>query len=239
MKIQHWCAAAMVAVLLALGIGAGSAPFGDVSSYGQKRLLSTNGTQSATWMVAGRVAVGQLAAARSVATADDYKFSLGKLQGEGRQRGVEIVFFGAGADNTTVNYRVWRLKRGYNPYSSVFRTQPGDEMYDLVCTGTATLSAAQLTEDESVDDEDDQAIGRNYRIADTITVTLATTSTTPKGISASLGTTGYGAPDPTAYSPANDTPAFLLIPDMGGGDLYLEIYVGTATSCNALVEAFE
>lgn len=239
MKIQHWCAAAMVAVLLALGIGAGSAPLGDVSSDGQKRLLATNTTASASWITAGRYELTSADESFSKDDWSDHLFRLGKYQGENRKRGVEITFFGVGAENATVTYRVWRVKYGFNPYTA-YGIKPSDIDFDLICTGTATLGTCVLTADETVTEAEGYAVAsESTLIADTITVTLATTSTSPKGISALLGTTGYGAPDPSVYSPANNTPAKLLIPDMGGGDLYLEIYVGTATSCNALVEAFE
>lgn len=228
-------AAAVVAFAFIAGF---AAKFGSISSDGQNRLLNTNGTRSATWVTPGRIAATQAAAIYGFSDPMAYRVSLGKLKGEGRRRGVEVTFFGVGADNATINYRAWRVKHGFNPYSAYFSSQPSEYDFDLICTGVATLGNVGVGNDELDSLDAYFAIPVDNKIADTVTCVLATTGTTPKGISGILSAQ-YGAPDPAAFSPANNTPGKLIIPDMGGGDLYLEIYVDTATSCNALVEPFE
>ncbi len=138
--------------------------------------------------------------------ADYHGLGLGGLYETGRFRGGFFVPFGVGNDNDTFNYRLWLVRR---LAAGKARKDLVDEyLFRLLGYGTATLSATTGSAGKVIDD--------TMRIADTLTWTLATDATTPKGagekILAALTT---GTID--AYSPADGTPAELCVPDLGAG----------------------
>lgn len=195
------------------------------SSSGQFRLLSTNSTASAAALTAGRYTTTTLDAVISGASANIV--SLGRV-GDAtapRQRGCEVTFVGVGADNATGSYRIWQVKRGRASGTS---SQANDMELAYLGAGTFTLSS-------SVGAASATTVLSTERVADTVTFTQATASTTPKGIGDVLENV-FGSPAAAAYSPADNTPGRLWVPEIGNGDLYVELWVGTATSVNAVVD---
>jgi len=118
-------------------------------------------------------------------------------------RGGRVLFFGTAADNTLHDYRVYGSWQLDSP-------DPDNPQWLLVCLcyGQFRLSAALGTGTSRT------AILASERIADEISVTKTALGTSPVGIGAAVVTT-FGGVDPNAYSPLNDTPAVLLVPEMG------------------------
>ena len=134
-----------------------------------------------------------------------------------------IRFFGDGADNSTFDYRIW----AWTPS----KTNPSVGYTTLIGFGTATLST--LLGSSSAN----SVVGAAEEVADTLTFTVATDATTPKGpwskILASLG----GSAD--VYSPANNTSAMLLLPELGSiQGFFFDFDLTGATGANAGVELF-
>lgn len=179
---------------------------GNLEASRQLPLFSANSTASAFTSVTNtRTAT---APTSMIALGDSIK----------RFRGVEVTFFGVGADNSTFDYRVYVVKR-----STSVTTAGASDDYDrlLICHGTATLSASVGVSR--------QWITSSNRIADTLTVV-----TDPYGVAMCAA---YGGQTPTVYSPGGDLEARLFVPECGNGEfLWIETSVGTATSANALIE---
>lgn len=141
-------------------------------------------------------------------------------------RGLEIVFFGSGANNDSFDYRLWQVKCGKNKKSP----ENTDHAIAYLGGGTATLSTKFGVSGGVVSDSE--------RIADTITWTRSTTSTSPRGpmevIETAYGLSVLAA----AYSPADDTPARLIIPDLGNAEGVILEFAVTANglSANALLD---
>lgn len=129
---------------------------------------------------------------------DMHAFSAGRLEAD-RFRGGVFIPVGSGNENGTFNYRLWLVDAFGPPHRS--RVLPA-----LLGFGTATLSAL-----EGAGEVDD-----GLRYADTLTWTLATGETTPDG-PGSLLLAGATALEVSVWSPGDDTPARLIVPDMGGG----------------------
>ena len=131
--------------------------------------------------------------------------------------GVRLRAFGVGSDNTTFDVRVW----AYTPSG-------GTKGYvTLVGAASATLSTLFGT--------DGTAIASANRIADTLTFTLASSATSPTGpwsdiYSALVANVGI-------YSPANNTSAFIVLPELGSATyLIFDFDMTGATSGNVAVE---
>lgn len=138
-------------------------------------------------------------------------------------KGAELFFGGAGADNTTYDYRVYVVR---NTFGADGSTHTG-LVYELYCTGSVTLGA--------VASPGGTAASNTERMADTVTAVAATAATTPKGsggvLEAAMGSTGV-----QAYSPANDTLACVYIPHLGWADgLIVEFDTTGATSAFVLI----
>ena len=138
-----------------------------------------------------------------------------------------ITFYGKGADNDTFSCQIWS-RSGIG-----IKAAGGDDgAYMLQYVGLATVTLSTITGIAG-----SSVITTAYRIADTITWTPATTATTPSGnftdLAGALGTlTG------TASSPANNTPATLILPILGEGqELVFDFdLTGTSTAANALCQ---
>lgn len=191
----------------------------------QRRYLSSNSTQTAFELTAGRSA----SSPASSTTAHERDIV---ALGDGF-RGARIQVFGAGSDNQTINGRVWLVRRGmasdgsFNPGAT---SPKGDYELEFYGSFVATLSAALGGQASGA------PVLSTERIADTIVWTLGSTSTSPKGVG-TLIESNNGLGTSYAYSPADDTPAKLSIPDMDGAyGFVIEFDLGTATSANAVVE---
>lgn len=155
------------------------------------------------------------------ATADAAPNNIFPIKGQG----VHVYFGGAGDDNDAYNYRIWLVR---STYAADGKTQTGLE-YEFFGSGTATMSTAAFIGGGG-------ALGTG-RIADTLTFTLATDATTPKGPATVLNT-ALGAASPAAYSPADNTPACLVIPHLGwpeGIIIEFDMTTGDPTGAFALI----
>jgi len=137
-----------------------------------------------------------------------------------------ITFYGIGADNDTFTCQIW----GRSQIGT--KDNPGDDAaYWLQYVGLASLTLSTMTGNAGSD-----TIGTGYRIVDTITWVPATTGTTPSGNFTDLAT-ALGALTGTASSPANNTPATLILPLIGEcSEIYFDFNMGTATSANAFFQ---
>jgi len=127
-------------------------------------------------------------------------------------RGARLSFFGTGADNSTFDYKVWLVRRSVK--GSAFTAV---ELV-LLGNGTATLSASVGVDGDVVDDSE--------RMADTLTWSKVSATT----IENALG----DASD--VRSPADNTPAELIINCGGAAGIIVEFNMTGATSGNCLIE---
>ncbi len=203
----------------------------DISSSIRRRLLVTNSTASALALTSGMYTITTLAAALSLtaAQARERFLPLGpSLPSVGaRRRGAEISVIGVGSANQTASVRIWQAKYG------VSRSAPESQTLDFELCPIATVAAILGACAGAASGE---LVASTELIADTLTVTKLDATTTPKGIHDHIVTT-YGGVAVTAYSPADDTPGRVTLADVGNGDLFFELIVGTATSANLIVEA--
>lgn len=136
-------------------------------------------------------------------------------------RGIRLTPYGAGSDNQTFDFRVWLVRRPTGTTGSIAELA-------LYGAGSATLSAAVGSATD--------LLGTSERFVDTCTWTPATTATTPKGIG-SLVEANNGLGTSYVYSPANDTPAILSIPDLDGApEVLIDFDMTGATAANFLIE---
>lgn len=188
----------------------------------QERYLGTSSTQGSFALAAGRTTTSpEVASTRRLVT-------LGPAF-----RGLRLQFFGTGSDNTTFDYRVWIVRKGLNsrPYHTPGAAPGyGDWSLEYFGGGTATLSTAVGAAASNV------PVLSSERIADTLTWTVSTTATTPKGPGASIeASNGLGTS--WVYSPADNTPAWLSIPDLDGAPYVLiEFDLTGATDANCVFE---
>lgn len=173
--------------------------------------LSSNSTQAA-------FALSTTTGHERTLAAPSNLFSLGPAYGP-RYRAVVISPFGVGSDNTTFDFKVWAVHRG-------FRNVNGEVLdYEkrLICTCTATLSATL-------------GVASTYgptsanRLVDTISAPTITSYATKM-------CAAYGGQTPSVHSPADDSQACLFIPELGNAsDIIVEFDMTGATSGNCLIE---
>lgn len=148
--------------------------------------------------------------------------------GESIWRGAEFKFFGTDANNETIAYRLWVFR-------DVGRTKGGAYDLDLFGTGTATLSSGAACLGSEPNVTETNLVKSGEMIADTLTFVRTTTATTPKGPADIIENTYGMSFTAQAYSPANDTPSLLIVPDFGRvAGFILEFDLGTAALANAL-----
>ena len=141
-------------------------------------------------------------------------------------RGVVIGFSGEGADNATFDYRIWSMVECQNPDDI---GKPTGYMLSYLGGGTATLGTATGSGSTG-------PVRSGERIADTVTFTVSSGSTTPKGPGQSM-IDSLGEGSPSAYSPADNTPAMLIMPSLGRARLLIvEFDLTGATRANAFVQ---
>lgn len=143
-----------------------------------------------------------------------------------------MMFFGldASPNNKDFLFRVWFAYRVQNTQQQI------EPEYLLMAAGDgqATLSSALSSPANGT------FLQTNERLADTLTFTPATDATTPKGPFTAFQT-GMSEGTSQVYSPADDTPAALIIPSAGratGFVIDFDINGGSSaiTSANALIE---
>ena len=138
-------------------------------------------------------------------------------------RGFRLTFFGTGADNATFDYRIWAVIG-----DRVVLDTPTDFMLEYFGGGTATLSTLMGASATSL-------ITSSERIADTLTFTLATSITTPKG-PATVWESYYNLGDTINYSPTANNAASLIIPNFTAGSMIVEFDLTGATAANCTIE---
>lgn len=129
-------------------------------------------------------------------------------------RGGRIFFLGQGAANDTYNYRLLGCDRPIEGQSG-FLTHVGSGVTTLG-TGTGlNFPRGELLADDL--------------IADTLTWVEANSGTSPKGVGDLIGgaTPAYGLGQITAYSPADNTPAMLIIPHFPFHELWVDFDMDT------------
>ncbi len=118
-------------------------------------------------------------------------------------RGGRAIFYGNAAENTLHNYRwygSWQIESA-NPDEPQW-------LLALLCYGQFRLSNMFGTGSAKT------GVLATERVADEISVTLTNTGTSPKGIGQAVVTSFKGV-GPTEYSPGDDTPAMLFLPEFG------------------------
>lgn len=176
----------------------------------QRRYLNTGSNQSSATLAAGRVA----SIGAEYESATNYRLIPIQSDGGTRTRGVILGFMGVGDDNGTFNYRVWIARKGETITRDGNRDIKTDYDLQYFGGGAATLSTALGTSSNSV-------VRDTERIADTVTWTRGTSATTPKGVGVSVEATFGAGIASAAYSPADNTPGYLYIPDVGSADALL------------------
>jgi len=122
----------------------------------------------------------------------------------------KILFAGTGADNSTYSVRLY-AKVGIEQSS-----ENTDVAYTLALMGTADITLSTLTGPTA------STLLAGIRIADTVVWTPADPFSTIA--------LANGADTGTAYSPANNTPAYLILPYLGGAfEVVTDYDMGTAT----------
>lgn len=109
----------------------------------------------------------------------------------------------AGANNRNYTARVWGVHRLYKDEGSL-----GDE-YLLFYAGLVAVTLGNIAPVAS----GGLALTGTERMADTLTFTPATDATSPKG-PFTIAETGLAEGVNEAYNPADDTPAYLILPSL-------------------------
>ena len=197
---------------------------------GQRKYLATNSTATAFTAAEGRVASANITRSSGalILNADATQ----RVIQLGHYRGARIQFFGAGTNDTTANYRIWTAHAGFSGGESSLLNETHLTDLELRCfvadTSTVTLSTATGVASGLLVVAD--------VMCDTITMTLATTATTPRG-PGTVVETAYQLGNATAYSPANNVRGELVIPDFGGAwGFLIDFDMTGATSMNAAYE---
>lgn len=181
-----------------------------------RRYLETNSTNGSQALAAGRAA-----------SLPSTYFSLGPISECGRRsRGIQIQAFGTDGDGETFDIHVWALHAALAADIRNVHARDVERRYigKLACTLSTAVGSGES-----------KAVTDSERLVDTMTWTLGTTSTTPKGVAETVEGV-YGAATARVYSPADNTPAIAYIDELGGADaVELEFVLGTAASANALI----
>lgn len=145
-----------------------------------------------------------------------------------RYRGIEIAIASDAADNATGSLRVYRAVQigGKDEYD-----QKTEYALHLMGTLAFTIGSGVGIAATSVP----TTIGASLRFADTFAWTPATKASSPNGISDYV-TAGYGSSvSAQEWSPVDNTVAMLLIPDVGNGDIYLDLNQTAGANTKVLV----
>lgn len=134
----------------------------------------------------------------------------------------EVLFSGTAAapDNKDFTYRLWFADRLYRDENA---TDPGF-ILTFAGSGQATLSNLLAPVTGGL------ALTGLERLADTLTWTISSGATTPKGPMA-LAETGFAEGTSQAWSPADDSPAKLILPTVARATgLYFEFDIDGGSS---------
>jgi hypothetical protein len=191
----------------------------------QRRYAATSKTTAAFALAAGRALKSTLEAGYTLLPLGTIR----KQGGDDRFAGVRLTMFGDGNDNQTFDYRVF----------VGFIENPSDPVEAQVVSvlylggGSATLSAAVGISGSTL-------LSATERVADTLTWTLGASTTTPKGIGETIEATRGQGRASAAWSPADNSEAFVDLPELGGAAyLILDFDMTGATGGNALVEELD
>jgi hypothetical protein len=144
----------------------------------------------------------------------------GDERGE-RFRGLEFVFFGAGANNDTFSAKIMVAQRMYGSGGGAEPFANAQNFGVAACTLGTTAGGGGL-------------IPSTQLVVDTITWTISTTASTPRGPGDEIET-AYASGFSRAYSPANEEEAHLILPELGSPDaVYVDFDMTGATSANCL-----
>jgi hypothetical protein len=144
------------------------------------------------------------------------------------RRGVRLGFFGTGADNATMNFRV----------SVVSFAKKRDRGDCLVRHYGASTSGGTILSTHVGPHASTSVVLSSERVADALGWTLSTESTTPDGGGEDFET-AYGLGEAAAYESAANVPAELVIPHLPFSGVLVELWVGTATDCNGYFETVD
>lgn len=189
------------------------------TGQGLTKLMAANSTATAA-LAAGIVAA---------ASPSPSSFAIRK----GRAMSAIILPYGVGSDNQDFAFKLFGTIPIWAPGGGRGRSVPDAWYRMLLGYGTYTLgSGVSATAARAAG-----VIGSTDLLADTITLTVCTTGTSPKGIGQSWED-AYQLGTPTVFSPADDSNmAALLLPFPAMcSHLEFECVPGTGTSANALVE---
>ena len=142
----------------------------------------------------------------------------------GGARGVRVSFV-VNADGATATYRLWTA---IVPPAQEALITPTDIMLTAHCYGSLTGGACTGISGGLV------TASQVY--CDTVTMTLCSASDATLKGSGTESETAYGLGTTTVYSPANDTPGYVFVPNVPGTGIVLELIKGTATGVNAEIE---
>jgi hypothetical protein len=182
-------------------------------------LYSTPFASEAYVVTAGVVAFAGLPSAlKNGAALSDRCFGLRPVSGGKAARGVRIWPYLTAAANDDVAYRLYAMM----PFAAGDGRTPSMYALELLGSGVFTAGAGTGVDGAIVDDAS--------LWCDTITWTKAAAGTAVFD--------ALQAADAQAYSPANDTPGFLQVPDVGGAAfLVLDILGAADEFFGAVIEA--
>lgn len=143
-------------------------------------------------------------------------------------KGLRATPMGKGADNSTMTFVFWL---GWYAMTSARKIEHA--YLSGLCLGTALLSTALTRYSSS-----ELQAANEYRSDNISSLTVLSSSSTPRGIADSMGTALGFSSSPTAYNPNNgDEDACVIIPDTFDADfLVIDDKLGTCTEMNWLVE---
>lgn len=200
-------------------------------STGQRRHLATSSTQADFTTLTPVRANGRFADyAGTLTPTGRPSWKLLRLDG---YRGVRLGFMGSGVDNNAFSYRIWTAAFATR-LDAAFPVFPTGDIAGVQLRGFG-FGVATLGSNAGASATD--AVLNTELYADTLTFTLCTSGTVPPG-PASVIATAYALGDPVVFSPADQTPAGLIIPDFGSGvdAILIEFALSSATGANATYE---
>ena len=185
-------------------------------SHDQQRYLPASVAPAAFALAASRYVPGDGAGQISPSHARNRVELLGNTDISPRRRGVSVRFYASGADNATVDYKLW----------SVYAVR--DEQNTIVAYELALLGNGTATFGTAVGLGGNDPVGTAERFADTLTWTA--------GAALTRASLLFGAQE-SVHSPADNTIACLSLNDVDRAiGVLVEFGTGTATGVNALIE---
>lgn len=196
-----------------------------VHTTNQRRYAAVSKVTTAFALAAGRALKSTLEAGYTL-------FPLGTIRkagGDTRFAGARLTLFGDGADNSTFDYRAF-LGFVENP----------DDPLDAQVVSVFYLGGGSATLSTAVGLAGSDLLAATERVADTLTWTLGASSTTPKGIGETIEATRGQGRASAAWSPSDNSEAFVDLPELGGAAyLILDFDMTGATGGNALIEELD